>query len=184
MARRILRDGVHAEPTKFKQSKFTPEPMSSNDQLNELLALERLQAQRRDAVIERRGKVILFVLYAILLAYVLLGVLDISDFSLETSTPDQSWIDRMCLFASWWVPAGMLVWSMASFRVIQSRLFLNSNPLPWMPWAAALTGSAVLAFALREWLHKPFSAETLQSFDAWKFGVAWALLGWAYVFRR
>lgn len=172
-------------PADYKAA--NPDPvfsMSAEDQLNEMLASEHLQAQRRIAAIDRRAKVILVIMFVVLGSYVPLRIFGVSSYGFWRSPLDLLWSDRICMFAGWLVPAGMFVWSLAKFRVIQSKLFLNPKPLPWLSGLVLLIGSVVFIFALREWLNKPFSGETLRSNDAWKFGVAWALLGWAYAFRR
>jgi hypothetical protein len=158
--------------------------MSAEDQLNEMLALEHLRMQRRIAVIDRRAKVVLVIMFVVLGSYLPLRILGVSSYGFWRSPLDLLWSDRICMFAGWMVPSGMLVWSLGKFRVIQSQLFLNPKPVRWLPWIAGVIGCVVLAFAVREWVNRPFSGETLRANDAWKFGVAWALLGWAYVFRR
>jgi hypothetical protein len=149
-----------------------------------MLALEQLRTERRVRVVNFRSNVVIGVAFAVLAAYLPLGLLGISSYDSWSSPPDLRWSDRICMFADWWVPAGLFVWSLGQFRVGQSQLFLNPTPVRWLPWIAGVIGCVVLAFAIREWVNRPFSGETLRTNDAWKFGVAWTLLGWAYVFRR
>jgi hypothetical protein len=158
--------------------------MLSEDHLSENVALEWLQVEKRIRLIDRRSNVVIGIAFTVLASFLPLGFLGVSNYDAWSPIPDQRWADRICMFAGWMVPAGMFAWSLGKFRVIQSQLFLNPKPLRWLPWIAGLAGCVAFTCALREWFDKPFSGETLRSNDAWKFGVAWALLGWAYVFRR
>ena len=158
--------------------------ISPEDQLKEMLACQRLKTEQRNRIVDRRCRVVFGVVMGIAAFIAVMVTFGISRYGFWGSGPDMRWTDRICLFAGEMVPGGMFVWAMGKFRVIQSQLFLNPKPLRWLPLIAGLAGCVIFTCALREWLDKPFSGETLRSNDAWKFGVAWALLGWAYVFRR
>lgn len=113
-----------------------------------------------------------------------LNTLGFSSFGLWDSGPDRCWFDRACLFALWLLLGGMPASLMGKLRVIQPQLFLNPKPMKWVPLLVGIAGSVVLAMAIREWVIKPFSDETLDYQEAWKFGPAFGLLAWAYIFRE
>ncbi|MBI1178846.1 hypothetical protein GC207_15550 [bacterium] len=158
--------------------------ISPDDQLKGILALEWLEAEQRKRVVDRRSDVVYYIAFGAAVYVAMLNGLGVSSFGLWQSGPDRHWGDRSCLFALWLMLDGMLISLMGKFRVIQSQLFLDPKPMNWIPLLIGITGTVMLALTIREWLIRPFSGETLNWQDAWRFGLAFALLAWAYIFRR
>lgn len=157
--------------------------ISLDDHLKEILAFECLEAEQRKQTIDRRCGVVYVIVFGVAAVNVVMVTFGISSYGLWGTGSDLGWTDRFSLFGVWMIPGGMSVWSLGKFRVLQSQLFSDPKPIKWLPLLAGIAGCVVLVLAFGEWWHKPISSEVLRTNDAWKFGLAWALLAWAYIFR-